>query len=207
MQDSAAVDSLVAVAAGVACAAASRRRLALPRRSRGASSAGAPARAGERKRRQLAGIGGRQGGQHGTRGRDEPDRARVRGRGHGARLPPRLQGGGGRVRGGDRLGAARHAGGREPAARHGRVAVRVAVDGDPLLPQGVRPRAAHLPRRPAAAEPGGVPVRGVVYFLAILLAGAGRATTAAARRSLARLLPWYLRDLALPALRAPRLLA
>ena len=33
-------------------------------------------------------------------------------------------------------------------------------DRDPLLPARVRPRAADLPHRPAAAEPGGVPVRG-----------------------------------------------
>jgi hypothetical protein len=46
-------------------------------------------------------------------------------------------------------------------------------------------------------NPGGVPVRGVVYFLAILSAG-----LIAARLPLlavvARTLPWYLRDLALP---------
>jgi hypothetical protein len=46
-------------------------------------------------------------------------------------------------------------------------------------------------------NPGGVPVRGVVYFLAILAAGliaAGLPLVGA----LARELPWYLRDLALP---------
>src|ERR1700685_3026622 len=46
-------------------------------------------------------------------------------------------------------------------------------------------------------NPGGIPVRGVVYFLAILLA-----VLLAARLPLlavvARALPWYLRDLALP---------
>ena len=47
-------------------------------------------------------------------------------------------------------------------------------------------------------NPGGIPVRGVVYFLAILAATliAGRLPLLA---SVARLLPWYLRDLALPA--------
>lgn len=47
-------------------------------------------------------------------------------------------------------------------------------------------------------NPGGVPVRGVVYFLAIL-----SAATIAARLpllgTLARELPWFLRDLAVPA--------
>jgi hypothetical protein len=47
-------------------------------------------------------------------------------------------------------------------------------------------------------NPGGVPVRGVVYFLVILVATliAGRLPLLA---SVSRLLPWYLRDLALPA--------
>ena len=47
-------------------------------------------------------------------------------------------------------------------------------------------------------NPGGIPVRGVVYFLAILLATliAGQP---AAGGSGDRALPWYLRDLALPA--------
>jgi hypothetical protein len=47
-------------------------------------------------------------------------------------------------------------------------------------------------------NPGGVPVRGVVYFLVILVAIliVGRLPLLA---SVARLLPWYLRDVALPA--------
>jgi hypothetical protein len=46
-------------------------------------------------------------------------------------------------------------------------------------------------------NPGGIPVRGVVYFLAILLVAliAGQLPLLAV---LARALPWYLRDLALP---------
>jgi hypothetical protein len=46
-------------------------------------------------------------------------------------------------------------------------------------------------------NPGGVPVRGVVYFLALLLTVliAGRLPLLSA---LSRVLPWYLRDLALP---------
>ena len=47
-------------------------------------------------------------------------------------------------------------------------------------------------------NPGGVPVRGVVYFLAIL-AGALIAGRLPLLGSGARLLPWYLGDLALPA--------
>jgi hypothetical protein len=47
-------------------------------------------------------------------------------------------------------------------------------------------------------NPGGVPVRGVVYFLAIL-AGALIAGRLPLLGSAARLLPWYLGDLALPA--------
>ena len=43
----------------------------------------------------------------------------------------------------------------------------VAADGDPLLPQGVRPGAADLRVDRLRLNPGGVPVRGVVYFLAI----------------------------------------
>jgi hypothetical protein len=42
-------------------------------------------------------------------------------------------------------------------------------------------------------NPGGVPVRGVVYFLALLAAG-----LLAAEVPLAGALPWYLRDVALP---------
>lgn len=47
-------------------------------------------------------------------------------------------------------------------------------------------------------NPGGVPVRGVVYFIAILAAAliAGRLPLLG---TFARMLPWYLRDLALPA--------
>jgi hypothetical protein len=46
-------------------------------------------------------------------------------------------------------------------------------------------------------NPGGIPVRGVVYYLAILAAAliAGRLPLLA---DVARVLPWYLRDLALP---------
>jgi hypothetical protein len=53
-------------------------------------------------------------------------------------------------------------------------------------------------------NPGGVPVRGVVCFLAILLAAllAGRLPLLAV---VARTLPWYLRDLALPAASAAAL--
>jgi hypothetical protein len=47
-------------------------------------------------------------------------------------------------------------------------------------------------------NPGGVPVRGVVYFLAIL-AGALIAGRLPLLGGAARLLPWYLGDLALPA--------
>ncbi len=65
--------------------------------------------------------------------------------------------------------------------------------------RGLRPRAAHLPRRPAAPEPGGVPVRGIVYFLARSLAGlVARPALPLARRSCRSVVPWYMRDLALP---------
>jgi hypothetical protein len=47
-------------------------------------------------------------------------------------------------------------------------------------------------------NPGGVPVRGVLYFLA-LLAGGLLAAGLPFAGVLARALPWYLRDLALPA--------
>ena len=47
-------------------------------------------------------------------------------------------------------------------------------------------------------NPGGVPVRGVVYFLAIL-GGALIAGRLPLLGNAARLLPWYLGDLALPA--------
>jgi hypothetical protein len=50
-------------------------------------------------------------------------------------------------------------------------------------------------------NPGGVPVRGIVYFLA-LLATALLATALPGVRVLAGELPWYLRDLALPAVGA-----
>ncbi len=46
-------------------------------------------------------------------------------------------------------------------------------------------------------NPGGVPVRGVVYFLAILLAGLVAADLPLLG-ALAGRLPWYLRDIALP---------
>jgi hypothetical protein len=46
-------------------------------------------------------------------------------------------------------------------------------------------------------NPGGVPVRGVVYFLAIVLAGL-LAAEVPLLSILATKLPWYLRDLALP---------
>lgn len=46
-------------------------------------------------------------------------------------------------------------------------------------------------------NPGGIPVRGVVYFLAIL-AGALVCANLPILAGLARVLPWYLRDLALP---------
>jgi hypothetical protein len=46
-------------------------------------------------------------------------------------------------------------------------------------------------------NPGGVPVRGVAYFLAMLAAGLLAASMPLVG-SLARALPWYLRDLALP---------
>ncbi|HEY2141170.1 MAG TPA: hypothetical protein VGG98_03810 [Solirubrobacteraceae bacterium] len=46
-------------------------------------------------------------------------------------------------------------------------------------------------------NPGGIPVRGVVYFLAILVS-ALLSTTLPVFANLAQLLPWYLRDLALP---------
>ncbi|MGD0452740.1 MAG: hypothetical protein ABSB69_04025 [Solirubrobacteraceae bacterium] len=46
-------------------------------------------------------------------------------------------------------------------------------------------------------NPGGVPVRGVVYFLALLAAGLLAAGLPFAG-ALARELPWYLRDIALP---------
>ncbi len=46
-------------------------------------------------------------------------------------------------------------------------------------------------------NPGGVPVRGVVYFLALLAAGL-LAAEAPLAGALARALPWYLRDVALP---------
>jgi hypothetical protein len=50
-------------------------------------------------------------------------------------------------------------------------------------------------------NPGGVPVRGVVYFLA-LLAAALLAAHLPLAGPLARALPWYMRDLALPCLSA-----
>lgn len=46
-------------------------------------------------------------------------------------------------------------------------------------------------------NPGGVPVRGVVYFLAIL-AGDLLAGSVPGARSLVCVLPWYLRDIGLP---------
>jgi hypothetical protein len=46
-------------------------------------------------------------------------------------------------------------------------------------------------------NPGGVPVRGIVYFLAILCAGLIAACLPLVG-AIARALPWYLRDLALP---------
>jgi hypothetical protein len=46
-------------------------------------------------------------------------------------------------------------------------------------------------------NPGGVPVRGVVYFLALLATGLLAAEVPLAG-ALARALPWYLRDIALP---------
>jgi hypothetical protein len=46
-------------------------------------------------------------------------------------------------------------------------------------------------------NPGGVPVRGVVYFLALLATGLLAAEVPLAG-ALARALPWYLRDVALP---------
>jgi hypothetical protein len=46
-------------------------------------------------------------------------------------------------------------------------------------------------------NPGGVPVRGVLYFLALLVAGLIAAGLPLVG-SLARALPWFLRDLALP---------
>lgn len=50
-------------------------------------------------------------------------------------------------------------------------------------------------------NPGGVPVRGVLYFLALLLCALLAAQLPLAG-SLTRRLPWYLRDLALPGLAA-----
>ncbi len=46
-------------------------------------------------------------------------------------------------------------------------------------------------------NPGGVPVRGVVYFLAMLAVGV-IAVSLPLAGALARALPWYLRDIALP---------
>jgi hypothetical protein len=55
-------------------------------------------------------------------------------------------------------------------------------------------------------NPGGIPVRGVVYFLAILLSAllAGRLPLLVV---MARMLPWYIRDLALPGASAAALTA
>ncbi|HSZ14444.1 MAG TPA: hypothetical protein VK790_10470 [Solirubrobacteraceae bacterium] len=50
-------------------------------------------------------------------------------------------------------------------------------------------------------NPGGVPVRAVVYFLSLLLAGLLAAIVPLAG-GLVRALPWYLRDLALPGIAA-----
>ncbi len=125
----------------------------------------------------------------------------VRGGGHRAGLSPRLQGGGGRVCGGDSLRAPGHPSGREPAARHGHLAVRVE-----LMEIRSYRRVFDLERRIYRVDrlrlnPGGIPVRGVVYFLVILAATliAGRLPLLA---TVARVLPWYLRDLALPAVSA-----
>jgi hypothetical protein len=46
-------------------------------------------------------------------------------------------------------------------------------------------------------NPGGVPVRGIVYFLALLLAGL-IAASLPVLGAMARAIPWYVRDLALP---------
>jgi hypothetical protein len=48
-------------------------------------------------------------------------------------------------------------------------------------------------------NPGGIPVRGVLYFLAVLLAVAGTARVPLLGETV-RALPWYGRELALPAL-------
>lgn len=53
-------------------------------------------------------------------------------------------------------------------------------------------------------NPGGVPVRGVVYFIVLALASLALAR-APATGALAREVPWYLRDIALPAMLATML--
>ena len=76
----------------------------------------------------------------------------------------------GRVRGRNRGGAARHAGRRERSAQHGRLAVRHGM----MEIRSYR-RVFDLERRVYSVDrlrlnPSGVPVRGVVYFVAVVIA-------------------------------------
>ena len=92
---------------------------------------------------------------------------------------------------GDHRRAAREPGGADACSRtrsrccSGRTDGGLAARG-PLVPVGVRARAAHLPDRHAAPEPGGVPLRGIVYAVALvaaaLVAGGGAADRAGSTR-------------------------
>ena len=71
-------------------------------------------------------------------------------------------------------------------------------DRDPLLPPGLRPRAAHLQRRSPAAEPGRGAGAGSRLLPRDPVGGPARGRSAAGSGPSPGTLPWYLRDIALP---------
>ena len=89
----------------------------------------------------------------------------------------------------------------EAAARHASPRCSARVDGDPLLPARVRPRAADLPDRQDATESGrcaGARRR----YISSRCSRSPPARARAAAGSRRRAGPWYVRDLPLPAARA-----
>ena len=123
----------------------------------GASSAG----------RRFARIGGGQGGQHGASGRDEPDRLAFAVAATVLAFRRDFKEAAGVFAVGIVSVLLGDAGGGEPAARHGQLAVRSSQLIEIRSYRRVlRSRATHLPRRSAAAEPRRCAGAGIVYFLA-----------------------------------------
>ena len=92
---------------------------------------------------------------------------------------------------------------RELAARHGHLAVRRHRDRDPFLPTRVRSGTAHVQHRPSPAEPGRSAGQGHLYFLRSCSSTCSPRTYPSLGVAV-RAIPWFARDLALPAVGATR---